>query len=102
MAYFPNGSAGEVFDEQCGRCRYGQEACPIYLAQLTFNYDACNNEVASKILDSLVKNDGTCQMFKLDPEWFGSDPAWKPNEQPDTVRRMLDALAPADTRTPTA
>lgn len=99
MAYFPNGSAGACFEEQCGRCRYGQEPCPVYIVQHAYNYDACNNEVASKILAGLVENDGACAMFKLDPEWFGSDPAWKPNEQPDTVRRMLDALAPPDTRT---
>jgi len=28
-----------------------------------FNYDAVNNEIATKILDELVKQDGTCTMF---------------------------------------
>lgn len=92
MAYFPNGSAGDCLHEQCGRCRYGQEPCPIYLVQLSYNYDACNNEVASAILMALIKNDGTCSMFELDKEWFGSDPAWKPNAAPDTTRQMLDSL----------
>jgi hypothetical protein len=73
MAYFSNGSSGMVFDEQCGRCRYGDQPCPIYLVQVEFNYEACNNEVASKILGALVKNDGTCAMFKLDPQWFDKD-----------------------------
>jgi hypothetical protein len=30
-----------------------------------YNYDACNNEVATKILDELVKQDGTCTMKKF-------------------------------------
>ena len=92
MAYFPNGTSGEVFVEQCGRCRYGGEACPVYIVQYEFNYKAVNNKVASDILARLVKNDGTCMMFKLDPEWFGSNPSWNPNEQPDTLRKCLDAL----------
>ena len=70
MAYFPNSTAGEVFYAQCAKCRYGESPCPIALAQMNFNYDACNNEVATKILDSLVSNDGDCAMFKLDPDWF--------------------------------
>lgn len=73
MAYFPNGSSGEVFDEQCGRCRYGEQFCPIWAVQNIYNYDACNNEVATKILNDLVKNDGTCAMFKIDEAHFDKD-----------------------------
>jgi hypothetical protein len=64
MAYFSNGSEGMVFDDQCARCRYGKEPCPIALVQMEYNYKAVNNEVATKILDTLVHNDGTCAMFK--------------------------------------
>ena len=70
MAYFPNGSAGEVFDNQCGRCRFGGGACPIWRVQYQYNYDACNNEVARKILDALVHDDGSCTMFNLNVELF--------------------------------
>jgi hypothetical protein len=63
MAYFANGSEGMVFD--CEDCKYQLEPCPIALVQMEFNYDACNNEVATKILDSLVKNDGTCMMQQM-------------------------------------
>ena len=70
MAYFPNGTAGEVFDEQCARCRYGNNPCPIWFVQHEYNYEACNNEVATKILDGLVKDNGTCSMFELDKDWF--------------------------------
>jgi len=65
MAYFSNGSEGMCFDDQCAKCKYGQEPCPIAAVQISYNYDACNNEVARKILDSLVKDDGTCTVFEL-------------------------------------
>lgn len=73
MAYFPNGSSGECFDEQCSRCRFGMQACPIWMVQNEFNYEACNNDTARKILDALVSNDGTCAMYELDPDCFRSD-----------------------------
>jgi len=73
VAYFPNGSAGTCFDEQCSRCRFGDSACPIALAQGLYNYDACNVPVARAILDSLVHDDGTCAMFAMDPGCFRSD-----------------------------
>ncbi|MGI0106718.1 hypothetical protein [Salinimicrobium sp. WS361] len=71
MAYFSNGSEGMVFDGECSSCKYGDKACPIALVQMVHNYSACNNEEASKILDSLVSNDGKCSMkqeFKEDFE----------------------------------
>ena len=68
MAYFSNSTEGAPFDEQCSRCRFGQEPCPIALVQMLFNYDACNNKVATDILGGLVKNDGTCMMLKTFPE----------------------------------
>ena len=70
MAYFANGTEGEVFDNQCGQCRFGMKPCPIAWVQSEFNYDACNNEVATNILDALVKQDGTCMMFKMDEDSF--------------------------------
>jgi hypothetical protein len=75
MAYFPNGTSGEVFDEQCGQCRYGHHPCPIAFAQFNYNYAAVNNETATAILDVLVKQDGTCEMFKMDEAHFYRDPA---------------------------
>lgn len=65
MAYFSNGSEGMCFDEQCSKCKYGEFPCPIALVQMRYNYDAVNNEVATKILNDLVKNDGTCTMFDM-------------------------------------
>lgn len=70
MAYFPNGTSGMCFYEQCSRCRYGEGPCPIWRVQNDYNYKACNNEVASAILNDLVKDDGTCTMFEHDPKTF--------------------------------
>ena len=64
MAYFSNGTEGAVFDDQCSRCKYGHDPCPIAWVQMNYNYEACNNKTARAILDELVANDGTCEMFK--------------------------------------
>jgi hypothetical protein len=64
MAYFSNGSEGACFENQCFKCKYGMAPCPIACVQMVYNYDACNNDVASAILNDLVRNDGTCTMFK--------------------------------------
>ena len=74
MAYFSNSSDGSLFNEQCSRCRYGDRYCPIESAQSRWNYEACNNHVASAILDELVKQDGTCAMFALEPNNFIPNP----------------------------
>lgn len=47
MAYFSNSSEGACFIEQCLKCRYGKMPCVV----------------ATNILNDLVKNDGTCEMF---------------------------------------
>jgi formate hydrogenlyase subunit 6/NADH:ubiquinone oxidoreductase subunit I len=64
MAYFSNSTDGSVFDYQCSLCKYGEEPCPIAFVQMEYNYEACNNKTARGILDSLVKDDGTCEMFR--------------------------------------
>jgi len=64
MAYFANSSEAMCFEDQCSKCKYGQEVCPIYMVQFHYNYDACNNEIATKILNDLISDDGTCTMFE--------------------------------------
>lgn len=64
MAYFANGTEGMVFEEQCTRCIFGQKPCPIAWVQVNYNYDAVGNKVATNILGDLVKQDGTCTMFR--------------------------------------
>ncbi len=63
MAYFANGTEGDCFD--CHNCKYKEHPCPIFAVQFLYNYDAVNNEVATKILDTLVSNDGTCHFFEM-------------------------------------
>lgn len=64
MAYFSNGTEGMAFDFQCSKCKYGQEPCPIAFVQTHYNYDACNNDVATQILEKLVDDGGNCAMYK--------------------------------------
>ena len=68
MAYFGNGGEGTALDCECMECwrkRPHLGNCPIALAQMEYNYEACNNEIATAILDMLVKDNGECQMKKL-------------------------------------
>jgi hypothetical protein len=65
MAYFPNGSAGEVLDEQCAEC-LPDEPCPVFLVQMEYNYTQCEDgqEKMRSLLNFLVDKKGTCQMKK--------------------------------------
>jgi hypothetical protein len=67
MAYFSTGTEGEVFDEECANCIFGDKPCPIAFVQGMYNYEACNNEVASKILNTLVNDKGECSMRRTFP-----------------------------------
>lgn len=73
MAYFSNSTEADCFNEQCSKCKYGEYPCPIAMVQFNYNYDACNNEIASKILNDLVKNDGSCTMFEMAKSDFAID-----------------------------
>lgn len=76
MAYFSNGTEGMVFDNQCAKCKYGMAPCPIAWVQMNYNYDQHNDKsgTATKILNDLVKRDGTCAMYELDKINFHKDP----------------------------
>ena len=65
MAYFSNSSEGECLENKCYQCRYGEKPCPIFAVQFNYNYDACGNKVASQILNDLINDDGTCEMYKM-------------------------------------
>lgn len=73
MAYFANGSEGECFDDQCARCKYGELPCPIAAVQMVYNYDAVGNKTATEILEALVRDDGTCEMFEMARKDFEID-----------------------------
>ena len=74
MAYFSNSSEGEIFDDECSDCPLGGMDCPIAFVQYAYNYVACNNEVATDILNGLVKQDNGkylgCQMKQIIEQLF--------------------------------
>jgi hypothetical protein len=76
MAYFSNGSEGMVFDAQCSKCKFGDKPCPIAAIQINYNYDQLKDSsgIARKIMDELVKDDGTCTVYEMAKLEFGIDP----------------------------
>lgn len=74
MAYFSNSSEGDVFIAQCAKCKYGKSPCPIALVQTEYNYDAVNNSVATAILDTLIRKDGTCSVWIMAQKDFEINP----------------------------
>ena len=66
MAYFSNGTEGELYQERyCLRCVHGQDgACPVWDAHLLFA--GCEEQVQD-VLDTLIPNaygwPGECLMF---------------------------------------
>ena len=70
MAYFANGTSGQMFEEQwCERCvHYGTatKGCPVFGAHLLYSYELCNQKQhpGKIILDMLIPNDcNSCAMF---------------------------------------
>jgi hypothetical protein len=79
MAYFSNGTEGMVFDSQCAKCKYGEKPCPIAFIQMEYNYDQIKSknkgdDTAFKIMNELVKPDGTCTMYEFAKQDFAIDP----------------------------
>lgn len=65
MAYFSNSSEGAHLEEQCAKCPLGNKCCPVYLMQLTYNYDQCSNEKLKEAMNLLINERGDCQMRPL-------------------------------------
>ncbi len=65
MAYFPNGIAGAVLDDQCSDCRLGDGPCPVYFVQGHFNYSQIGRKKLRKCLNLLVDKNGKCLMKPL-------------------------------------
>jgi hypothetical protein len=66
MAYFPNGTAGEILDNQCCDCLHEDEWlwCPVYAVQFLFNYDQVGKgqEKLRQAINMLVSEDGICKV----------------------------------------
>ena len=87
MAYFPNGSSGEVLDLQCCDCPLGYgwnepdqkrlfddsvkyrepNPCPTALVQMQYNYDQLDdhNRQLRAAMTSLINDDGICQTREI-------------------------------------
>ena len=71
MAYFSNGTEGELYREQyCDRCvhdGHGENCCEVWGLHLTYNYDRHKNPTLAAVLDTLIPRDGLgngqCRMF---------------------------------------
>ena len=73
MAYFSNGTEGEIYQEQyCYRCQNwnDEKGCPIMDLHLLWNYDAIDEPAKEMALDTFIprSKDGIgneqCLMFK--------------------------------------
>ena len=71
MAYFPNGTSGDVLYNQCDECICGMDAtdlvaCPVLTVQEEYNYDQVDKgqEYLREAMDLLVNGKGICQMKK--------------------------------------
>lgn len=96
MAYFPNGSAGEVFDRQCEEClqRIDDVLCPVALVQTLYNYDQlkAGEERLKACLLSLVSEDGTCNQRIATTRVF-TLPVYPFNVEEVTPRDMIQVIA---------
>lgn len=92
MAYFPNGSAGEHLENQCGACLHGRDddiGCPIAHVQMEYNYSQGGNEDLEAAITIMINEKGDCQMKPL------IDKFYKAKEKPvDNTHRSLFEVKP--------
>jgi len=81
MAYFANGSEGDILDRQCSDCPLGagwndpsqktmfdvdapMRPCPVALVQSLFNYTQCKDgqEKLREAMNCLINEKGICQV----------------------------------------
>ena len=67
MAYFSNGTEGEILDEQCAECSVADDApCPVLWVQTTYNYSQIDKDgeptLLSEAINCLVDEKGQCKM----------------------------------------
>jgi hypothetical protein len=61
MAYFPNGTAGMIYDEQyCWNCVHwpiddDAPGCPIWNLHHLYNYDQCDDDARGKAIKSFLE-----------------------------------------------
>lgn len=65
MAYFANGTEGDVLEEQCSTCPLGEKGCPIIHVQMMYNYDQIGIPKLREAMNMLVDEKGKCQLRPL-------------------------------------
>lgn len=75
MAYFSNGSEGEILDNQCDECHLSYEApCPVLLVQQLFNYRQLDENgeetMVSEAMNNLIDEEGICKMKPVIDEFY--------------------------------
>ena len=70
MAYFANGTEGEILDRQCADCIHEDLSalCPVYHIMMTYNYDQLDKgqEKLRACLNILIQDEGgLCAMKPL-------------------------------------
>lgn len=71
MAYFANGSEGEILLLQCESCKFGVndgQGCPILAIQDEYNYSQVGKPEVEDIMNMLVNEFGVCQIALAFPE----------------------------------
>ena len=80
MAYFPNGTAGMLFNETCFDCIHGISddiGCPIALAQMMFYYEHVGIKPLEDCMNLLVNEHGVCKMKPILDKYY----TLKPDEE---------------------
>ena len=67
MAYFPNGTAGQVLVDQCDNCLHGMDdslLCPVAHVQTEYNYKQLDrgNADLQAAMNLLIADQGECRM----------------------------------------
>ena len=67
MAYFPNSSAADEFENGCIECIHADEeaCCPIYMIQNSYNYEQIGNDKLREALNMLVDDEKGCRMRRF-------------------------------------
>lgn len=67
MAYFSNGTEGDMYCKQwCDRCLHQDSGCTVWLLHMLYNYDECNKKESMLHVLIPIRQDGfadKCTMF---------------------------------------
>jgi hypothetical protein len=96
MAYFSNGTEGDVLDNQCAQCPLGQLPCPVALVQLEYNYEQLDdgNAKLREAMNLLINEQGICKTFELLKERKLAPIEDSPPEPLTTAQTILPSMVP--------